>query len=326
MSYSINTAAAAEKEIFRRKSAAELQRDEKHLEAVAKIPEIRSIERKLAETGIEAARAIISGGDAVERMKQLAEENLLLQRRIKTLLVENGFGEDYLDIKYVCTKCNDSGYVEGYPCDCLKTLLRKYAFEELCACSPAAECTFNNFSTEYYPEEIDPDSGLSPRKRLSDYLDYCKSYAEDFSASSPNLLFYGATGLGKTHLSLAVAGEVAKGGSSVIYDSASSLLRKLEKEHFNSSKTNDFDGTYDRIIDCDLLIIDDLGSEFSTSFTVSTIYDIINDRLNCGRATIISTNFSIAEIEKRYSQRVASRIIGNYVPFLFIGKDIRQIK
>ena len=158
---------------------------------------------------------------------------------------------------------------------------------------------------------------------MSEILEYCKCYAEDFSPDSESLYMHGATGLGKTHLSLAIANVVAEKGFRVIYDSAQNLLSSLEKEKFSYSNSGEREK---EVLECDLLIIDDLGSEFSTQFTTAAVYNIVNTRNNRSKPVIISTNLTDTELEAKYSQRITSRIIGEYVSLLFIGRDIRQLK
>ena len=157
---------------------------------------------------------------------------------------------------------------------------------------------------------------------MESVLNYCKEYAADFSRRSPSLLLYGKTGLGKTHLSLAIAGKAVEEGYGVIYSSAQNLFNKLEKDKFGKADTN----TEETILDCDLLIIDDLGAEFTTQFTVSALYNIVNSRELEGKPTIISTNLMPEQLTKAYGERIASRILSNYVMLYFDGSDIRQIK
>jgi DNA replication protein DnaC len=265
------------------------------------------------------------GENAQSFIDSLSKKNLEMQEKRKLLLARAGLPEDYLKIKYTCEKCRDTGYVGGWRCECYSDLVRALAFKELCSDAPLEACTFENFKQSYYPKAIDENTGISPQKRMGEILSFCKSYAEDFGTDSPSLLMYGATGLGKTHLSLAIAGRAIGEGYGVIYGSAQNILLKLERERF--SRVNENMGESEQaLLDCDLLVLDDLGAEFSTSFTVSVIYNIINTRLLKGLPTIISTNLGPEELEEKYTQRITSRIIGNYISLLFCGKDIRQIK
>ena len=266
-----------------------------HMEVTEKIPEISKYEAKLAETGLAVVKAFGMGKDAQNYISQLSELNITLQKAIRSLLAENGYPENYLETPYTCKKCGDTGFVEGYICECRTQLLKEIAKDKLASVSQSASCSFDNFNLDYYPLS-DETTGVSPRKRMAEVLEYCRNYAEDFGAESESLYFHGATGLGKTHLSLAIANTVAENGYSVIYDTAQNILSALEREKFSHNNTGEKEK---EILDCDLLIIDDLGSEFSTQFTVSAVYNIINSRLNRSKPVIISTNLTKNAIEER---------------------------
>lgn len=266
------------------------------------------------------------GENAQRFIEELSKKNLAAQQRRKDILKENGYPEDYLDADYTCKKCRDTGFVSGVMCDCYKELLRDTALAELNELSPSSRSTFESFNVNYYPDTSDPVTGVNPRSRMKEILDFCKDYAADFGTDSPSLLLYGATGLGKTHLSLAIASEAIRKGYGVIYGSAQNLMSRLEKEHFSSGRDNEYEGSEQAILECDLLVIDDLGAEFSTQFTVAELYNIINTRIMSRLPAIISTNLTPDGLEQKYTQRITSRIIGNYISLYFCGKDIRQIK
>jgi len=228
-----------------------------------------------------------------------------------------------LEPSFACNACKDEGFIDGRMCSCLKKLMRIQACNQLNASTPLALCTFDNFSLSYYPNEPS-DSGISAYQQMEQILRYCKAYAAQFSMDAPNLLMQGGTGLGKTHLSLAIAHEAIEKGYGVIYGSAQNMVTNLEKERFQ--KDNEQQDTNQLMLQCDLLIIDDLGTEFSTSFVTAAIYNIVNTRLMTHKPTIISTNLSMKELEERYTERFASRILGSYIPLFFRGKDIRQQK
>ncbi|MBQ9965688.1 MAG: ATP-binding protein, partial [Clostridia bacterium] len=221
-------------------------------------------------------------------------------------------------IDYDCAICQDTGYINGKICSCVKELAKNIITNDLCSVMPINECTFDNFELKYYS---DADS----EKRMRSILKLCREYAESFNPeTSSNLLFMGASGLGKTHLSLAIAGEVIKKGYLPVYGPAENLFNEIEKERFSSyGKESD---SYNTMINCDLLVIDDLGSEFMTTFSKSILYNLINSRILSRKPTIISTNLSMKELEKLYSARITSRLIGSYDARLFLGKDIRQQK
>lgn len=323
MSYGKDTLLKATQIIEGRRSKAQRIQLAHHMEVTDKIPEISKYEAKLAETGLAVVKAFGMGKDAQDYIRQLSEMNEALQKVIRSTLVENGYPENYLDTPYTCKKCEDTGFVGGYACECRIQILKDIAKDSLASVSPSANCTFSNFNLDFYPLPADNATGVSPRKRMSEIFEYCKCYAEDFGTDSESLYLHGATGLGKTHLSLAIANTVAENGFRVIYDSAQNILSSLEREKFSHNNSGEREK---EILDCDLLIIDDLGSEFSTQFTVAAVYNIINTRLNRSKPVIISTNLTKNELEAKYTQRVTSRIIGGYTSLLFLGKDIRQIK
>ncbi|MBO5421190.1 MAG: ATP-binding protein [Clostridia bacterium] len=319
MAFSKDTYDKADREIKRRLSEALSAREERHSEAVEKIPELLVIEDTMAQAGLATIKAVGMGNGGEDYIKKLAEINLDAQKKRRELLVANGFTEDWLDVRYTCPKCKDKGSVGGYACECYKLLLRSIEYEKLCSKLPVNKCRFDNFKLDYYPD----GAGISPRRRMESVLDYCKAYAEDFSLRSPSLLLYGKTGLGKTHLSLAIAGKAVEAGYGVIYMTAQNLFNRLEREKFGRG---DGENTEQAILDCDLLIIDDLGSEFSTQLTVSALYNIVNCRGLEEKPTIISTNLIPDELKNTYSDRIASRILSAYTILQFDGADIRQLK
>lgn len=319
MAYSKETYKKAEQELAERRSRALAEREEHHRIAVAAVPEILETEEKMSSAGLATIKALGMGADdAKEYIRKLSEINLAAQAQRSLLLKNAGFPENWLDVRYSCKKCEDKGFVNGIMCDCFKELLKSLEYEKLCSNLPVNNCRFDNFKLDYYPEGV----GTSPRRRMESVLDFCKTYAAEFSQKSSSLLLYGHTGLGKTHLSLAIAGKVVEAGYGVIYSSAQNLFNKLEKEKFGRSDGN----TEENILDCDLLIIDDLGAEFTTQFTVSALYNIVNSRELEGKPTIISTNLTPEQLLSTYSERIASRILNNYTLLRFDGTDIRQIK
>ena len=225
------------------------------------------------------------------------------------------------DIEYDCSVCNDKGYVNGKICGCVKKIASFLITEELSHEMPIDRSRFDNFNLKYYPDKDGADG--NPRRRMTAVLKVCREYALKFDpANSPNLLFMGNTGLGKTHLTLAVAAEIIDKGFIPVYGAAENLFSLIEKEKFSGENR----GAYDAMIKSDLLIIDDLGAEMATSFTKSALYNLINTRLLSGRPTIINTNLTMKEIEARYTARISSRLIGNFEAYKFIGADIRQQK
>ncbi len=275
----------------------------------ASIPELKSIETELSSLGAKAMKAALVGKtDELKKLEKLShslqqqKNDILKSAKIKPLSSE-------------CKKCNDTGYDGTHICNCAKALAKELVFADLSSKMPIANQNFSNFDLRFY----DGDS----KKVMADIYNFAKEYAESFTTRSENLLFLGGVGLGKTHISLSIINVVTEKGYGVIYDSAQNLFSQIEKEHFSYSGSGE---KIDAILGCDLLVIDDLGTEFSTSFTTSQFYNIVNTRINNGLPTIINTNLGLAEIEKIYTPRVLSRIMGNYKTKRFSGSDIRLKK
>ena len=310
---SIYKSAVSQMTVRRRK--AEQEAEDRRNSFFRQYPRGREIETLLSRTAISAAKAVLSGGNVREKLTALKTSNQALQAEQKALLQAADLPENYLEVQYTCSKCHDSGYIDGLPCTCFQQLLREIAYQQLNAATPLSLSSFETFSLEYYPKEIQP-----AMERI--FLN-CRAYGENFSLKSPNLIMMGNTGLGKTHLSLAIAAAVIQKGFGVVYGSVNNLLAQIEREHFGREEE---DGTLDSLLDCDLLILDDLGTEFRTACSTSEIYNIINTRQMTGRPTIISTNLSMKELENAYSSRFTSRIMADYIRCLFQGEDIRQKK
>ena len=306
----------AMKVIESRKAAAERAAEERRRELETVSPELKELNRRISRTGLEALKAVTAGDNSAALIEKLSKESAENIEKRAAVLVSLGLPADTLDVHYTCPVCEDTGRKDGHYCECLKALVRQFQHDSLCSCTPAKECTFENFRLDYYDASV--------RDHMSQVLDYCKAWAADFDRTSNSILMYGQTGLGKTHLSLAVANVVLEKGNNVIYTSAGNLFSKIEKESFGRLSADE--APMDTAISCDLLILDDLGSEFTKPFVVSAFYNIVNSRLLAGLPTIISTNLMYDEIADRYDPRVYSRIIGNYQMLEFTGRDIRQIK
>lgn len=331
MAYSRELHEKAEAEIKRRKLNAENEAAQRKKELTEKYPDFQLIENALSNTGIEIISLLAGCKNAVS-IEELKKRNTELKNERANLLKALGFSEDYLDIKYTCKKCNDMGYIEDYDeerkvsygsryCECYLDVLKRYAANELTRSTPLELSNFDEFSLDFYPKTL--IEGESPYNEMASVFNSCKKYAENFDTDSTSLYFYGRTGLGKTHLSLAIANEAIKKGYNVIYGSVINFLNKMEKEKFG--RVESAVDTEELLIDADLLILDDLGAEFSTAYTVSALYNVINSRVARGVPTIISSNLSLEELKSRYPESIASRIIGTFATVKFIGKDIRQL-
>ncbi len=323
MGYSKDTTAYVN-ELFeqkRKKASAELL--EKKAELYSAVPRLKEIEKLLSDSGLNAVRCVISKTKNVsDVIEKLRDENLKLQQERSMILKSLNLPEDYLELSYSCKICQDEGFVEGKMCECYMRELKRHAYNNLNKSSHLQLSDFSLFNLNYYPDTVPAGSSVSIRNRMEQIYNYCLTYSKNFNPKSGSILMSGATGLGKTFLSLSIASAVIEKGYGVIYSSAQNLLNTLEKEKFSNTDSN----TLNDIFDCDLLIIDDLGTEFSTAFTVSTVYNIINTRINMCKPVIISTNLSLSELQETYSERIVSRFIGEYTILKFAGNDIRQIK
>ena len=324
MAYKKSVYIKAKQALDERRAQAEAKAQLRHDEVVEKCPQIAEIEREMASFGAEAIRYAARGEDAKEYIMQLSVKDLEAQRKRKELLNEAGYREDYLENVYFCPVCKDTGTHGNFYCKCYMELIKQTARDGIKASAQMKKCTFETFDLKYYSDETDPAIKMSHRELMKNIVAYLKDYSNEFSRSSKGLIMLGKTGLGKTHLSLSIVNRLVDRGFNVYYDSAQSILDRLQKQHFSrDSADEDID---DDIYESDLLVIDDLGTEFSTSFTVSALYNVLNTRINNGLPTIISTNMKLNEIEEKYSQRFASRIVGDCDVVEFFGKDIRQQK
>lgn len=280
------------------------------------IPELEKIDATLGKIGSKAALTALSGDfSSLEKLK--ADSKTLTARKAEILKAAGVKAPEYS-----CAVCSDTGFVYGKYCECVKALAKQITFSELSKQMPITNQKFENFDLKFYSDKPDA-SGVVPRKIMTGILKMAKEYCINFGSNSKNLLFMGNTGLGKTHISLSIVSEVVNRGFGVIYGSAQNLFAEVEKEHFSYSGTTE---KMDALLQVDLLVIDDLGTEFSTTFTQSVFYNIVNTRLLNGHPTIINTNLTFPEIEQRYSPRISSRFVGNYEMIKFFGTDIRQQK
>jgi DNA replication protein DnaC len=289
------------------------------------VPEISKITKELAQTSVKLMQLMrdFTGQEREKRFQDLRMMNLDFQNKLENLLLQNNYPKDFLDIQYYCKKCNDTGYIDGVICQCLQELFAEIALKELSKVSQSGNCSFQNFNLNFYKGQKSPN-GKDAFEMMRNNFEYCKKYAETFSENSKSLFMVGLTGLGKTHLSLAIANVVVKKNFNTICSSIVDILRNIENQHF--SKTKSENDILKDILTADFLIMDDLGTEFKTEFTESTLYNIINTRINEHKPTIISTNLTIEEIQNRYNTRITSRLLFNYHMLPFVGADVRQLK
>ena len=322
MGYAPEIYEEAEKTLELKRIRSERELEKRRSILYARSPRAEEIERTIAKTAVAAARAVFGGADLKQQLEALKTKNLSLQKELADIIKGYGFPENYLEQWFDCPACKDTGYIDGKKCRCFKRLLRQKAFDSLNSMTPLSLSDFDSFSLDYYSKTPPSDGKPSHYEHMVRVLSFCRKYAASFTESSHSLLFQGAPGLGKTHLSLAIAREVIENGYGVVYVSAPAILSKIESEHFDLRTP---DNPSERLVtDCDLLIIDDLGTEFTSRFTISSVYNIINTRMIANKPTIISTNLSLSELQEKYNTRIISRIIGMLDRLEFVGQDIRQ--
>ena len=323
MAYSTEVMARARARLAQAKEDRESENRQHLAEAYELVPRIKEIDMLLRRTMAQAAQAAFSSGtDAREAMERVKQKNLALQEE-REYLVREYFEEGYLDDSPICSRCGGTGYLGSAMCECLAELCRQEQKKELNLLSGGKE-TFSQFKLDYYPDRIDPKIGVSPRQVMERNFRTCRSYASLFSQNSGNLLFIGGTGLGKTFLSACIAKTVADRGYSVVYETASHLFAKLERARFNGDA--DARRETDNYTKCDLLIIDDLGTEMPGQFVTAALYSLLNDRLLENKPMVVSTNLNVDELGRRYSPQIASRLHGSFNRLTFVGEDIRVLK
>lgn len=316
--------ARAELEQRRADNAAERQR---RLSLVYnRDPEIEQIDLRLRRQMAELVRLTVSRApDLADRLAVLKADNLELQADRAERLTALGLPLDYLDEIVSCPICHDSGIVDGQPCECLKKLYNRALTRELSALLRHGDESFEHFDLSLYDDQ--PPEG-SPRDAMSRIYKSCRKFADSFPEVNANLLFQGGTGLGKTYLSACIARVVADKGYAVCYDSAAAALEAFETQKFarDPEAAEAAAARVRRMLDCDLMILDDLGTEMVTSVTTSALYTLINSRLNAGKKMIISTNCTDEELQRKYTPQICSRIKGEFLRLPFVGRDVRLLK
>lgn len=288
------------------------------------IPALEDIDYEIKTLGLKLYKIALSGGDLDSQIRTLRQKQQELLKNKKELLVKNGYPEDELSERYQCSLCRDTGFVDTKPCQCYKKRLIEKAYEQSNLSLALAHQSFDTFDLSVYSDEVDEEYGVSPKKHTERILAICRDFVKTFDESNKNLLFWGDPGLGKTFLSTCIAKELIATNHSVIYETAYKTFSMLEELKFKKTDNEDkLRFKVDKLYSCDLLILDDLGSEFSTQYTTAALFDIINSRLISGKKTVINTNLSISELEKKYGERIVSRLYGHYNVLKFIGADIR---
>ena len=323
MAYSAEVVQRARQRLAQAREDRESENRQHLAAAYQRLPRLREIDIELRRTMAQAAQAaFLQGSDGRELLEQAKQQNLALQQE-RQMLAETCFEPGYLDDSPLCHICGGTGYVGSNMCECLRELCRQEQKKEVSILSGSTD-SFQKFRLDYYPDRIDPKYGASPRTIMERNFQCCRRYALSFSGDAGNLLFVGGTGLGKTFLSACIARTVADRGFSVAYETANHLFGKLEQAKFNPSEESRREE--DMLLACDLLIIDDLGTEMPGQFVTAALYGLLNDRLLAGKPMVISTNLNVEEMNRRYSPQIASRLHGSFQRLTFVGEDIRVLK
>ena len=323
MAYSKEVLYRAEARLEQARRQNELDCERRISAIYEKLPRLAEIDRELRKTSAMVYAAAFRESESPEQaMQKLKEENLSLQRERDWILESENIDPEDLEREPVCRLCGGSGWRGAVMCECLQELCRQEQKKVLLQSFGAGKESFEKFRLDVYPDRLDPKLGISPRALMKRVYESAVSYARTFSTASESLLFMGATGLGKTLLSGCIARAVADRGYAVCYVSAGKLFSDFETEKFRLKEDGALTGEY---LQTDLLIIDDLGTEMTTQFTVSALYQVVNGRLLSGKPTIVSTNLPDTELEARYSAQIASRLLGTYEVYRFCGKDIRML-
>jgi len=315
------------REYDNRRFQAKFEQNKRKEEAYKLIPKLKELEEELISLAAQSGRMALFGDES--SLKTLKEKIAMLEKQQEELLVDNGFPADYLNLYYQCSKCKDTGFIGTEKCNCLKQAIADLLYSDSNIKAVLANENFSTFSFKYYSDEyVDETLGLSPLSNMQKIVASCKSFIRHFDKCNDNLIFTGNTGVGKTFLANCIAKELLDNGYTVIYLTAFRLFDILEKNKFSKDEDSSYEASnqFDYILDCDLLIIDDLGTELNNAFTNSQLYVILNERLLRQKSTIISTNLTLPNINAIYGERIFSRIASNYKVHRIIGEDIRLHK
>lgn len=298
--------------------------------AYGREPRLAQLDRQLQGTMAQLVAATLrQGGNPAQAVRTVKEKNLDLQQERAVLLGAMGLPADALEDKPACPLCGDTGWRGAQMCDCLKRLCAQEQIRELSKLLDLGEQSFDTFSLDVYSPSPWRGSGISPRENMEMVYEICLNYAQKFGRFYFNNLFLsGAPGLGKTFLSACIARTVSENGFSVVYDTAVNIFSRFEDKKFSrdAEDTREARDETRRYLSCDLLILDDLGSEMTTPFVQSALYTLINSRLTADRRTVISSNLSMEDVRRRYAPQIASRLEGEYRVLPFFGEDIRLLR
>ena len=305
-----------------RRQIARARAEDARAEAEAAVPALRHAEDEVRVRGLRCALAGASGKDRTAAAAALAKA----KQDLTALLASSGRPADALEPHFTCKKCQDTGTFEGHTCNCVHKLMQKLRREEIESLSSLSISSFDTMELHYYPNTMDDKLGEPVRSYMGGLLAELRAYAEEFDRSSESLMLFGNAGLGKTHAALAIAGIVLEKDFDVIYVSSPDFFSKLEALHFGADPGGEEETLLQTAAGADLLILDDLGTEFNSNFFLSTLYSLLNNRLGAHLPTIVTTNITDgALLEKLYTEKISSRLSA-FVPCLFAGQDIRSQK
>lgn len=296
--------------------------DRRREEIYQKIPAVKELNEEITSSAVKSARQLLAGDDRAARGLKQRIADLCEERQV--LLTAYGYPADYLELRYDCPVCRDTGYVDGRKCSCFKKREIALLYDQSNIREILNRENFSTFSYEYFDDtKPDPRSKKTAREYMKQVVSLCRTYVEQFGENKGNMLFTGKTGLGKTFLSNCIAKELLDQGYSVVYLPAVRMYEIFSKERFDYDSTEEDRDRSMYLLDCDLLIIDDLGTELVNAFTTSQLFYCVNERLNSKKGTIISTNLPVNEMRDEFTDRVMSRIISQYTVIPFYGEDIR---
>lgn len=291
-------------------------------EIEAKVPKILDIEKQIGKLSIElAVTAMKNLEDKDNQLNEIRRKITDLRVEKSELLVSNGFPVDYLSLHYQCHKCKDTGFIGNTKCQCYKKFLVKIYYENSDLKDILEKNNFDSFTFDYYSTQRSGNEPRSPRKNMEENLSKVTNYIKNFDKTNENLLFVGNSGTGKTFLTNCIAKELIEAGFLVVYRTADDIIKNLKEIKFNDNSALE-----DLLINCDLLVIDDLGTEQISDFSRTELFNLLNKKLLTHKKMIISTNLSLEGILKTYSERISSRLLGDFNVLKFYGEDIRIMK
>lgn len=314
---------AAVRIVQTRRQTARVKAEDEQKRVLAAVPQLAQAMERFRLAGIHAAMVGARGADTGAAREELRQR----KAECDEILRQSGRSPDCLEPKYTCQLCQDTGILNGKTCTCVQHLMRRLRREEIEQSSSLSISKFAALRLDYYPDVKDPITGRNIRQHMKELLEDLREYAVSFDLDSMNLLLIGNAGLGKTHAALAVAGVVLDRGFDVIYFSSAEFFSRLESAHFTSGGNGEEAALMSAACDADLLILDDLGTEMLSAYTLSAFYTLLNTRMSARRPTIFTSNITDGTVfEKRYTEKIASRLAGSCEQFVFLGEDIRQIK